>query len=71
MAAPKQPKGVKIPKGFKPVYTTYELTTKTTYDKPYKPLKVSSGSSKPKPYVQPVRIVGGLLKPKRAKKASR
>ena len=71
MAVAKRPKGVKIPKGFKPVYTNYELTTKTTYDKPYKPPKVLKGTAKPKPYVQPVKIVGGLLKPKRAKKAGR
>ena len=71
MAAPKQSKGVKIPKGFKPVYTTYELTTKTTYDKPYKPPKTVKGTAKPKPYVQPVKIVSGLPKPKRAKRAGR
>ena len=68
MAAPKQPKGVKIPKGFKPVYTTYELTTKTTYDKPYKPLK-SSKARAPKEYVQKVKIVGGLPRDKKQGKA--
>ena len=44
------------------------MTTKTTYDKPYKPLK-SSKARAPKEYVQKVKIVGGLPRDKNQGKA--
>ena len=49
----------KLPKGYEPTYTSYELITKTTYDKPYKPLKRSKKAkdSAPKEYVQKVQVV--------------
>lgn len=53
----------KVPKGYKPVYTTVEVTTRTTYDKPYKMSKEPK-PTKSKEYVQPVRIVN----PKKVKK---
>ena len=69
--AVKKVKAPKIPKGFKPDYTSYELVTKTTYSKPWKPTKASRTVKPAKEYVQPVKIVGGLPKPKRAKKGGR
>ena len=50
----------KLPKGYEPTYTSYELVTKTTYSKPYKEMKAPKGRakvSKSKEYVQPVRVV--------------
>ena len=58
----------KIPKGFEPTYTTYELVTKTTYSKPYKEVKSPRGRAnvvKAKEYVQPVRVVNAkTLRPR-------
>ena len=47
----------KIPKGYEPSYTSYELVTKTTYSKPYKPTKVDKAVPKSKEFVQKVRVV--------------
>lgn len=59
----RQAKAPKLPKGYEPSYTSYELITKTSYDKPYKPAKIKAGRAKPVQYVQPVKIMNpGALK---------
>lgn len=64
----------KVPKGFKPVHTSYKLITETQFEKPFKPLKVAKSKTRVKEFVQPVRIVSGgknlKAKPK-ARKAGR
>lgn len=55
----------KIPKGYTDEYTTYELITKTTYNKPYKPLKTdkpkkqskATRAREEKKYAMPVKII--------------
>ena len=69
MMALRKTKSPKIPKGFEPSYTTYELITKTSYDRPYKAPKMTKASKQPKAYVQPVRITNpGALKSGKGKR---
>ena len=54
-----------VPKGYEPVHTSYRLTAETYYDKPYKlpkPPKKLNKLSRPKEYVQPVKIVADVTK---------
>jgi len=61
----KSAKKPKIPKGYTDEYTTYELITKTSYSKPYKPSKIdkpkkrskAAKAQEEKRYAMPVRIV--------------